>query len=443
MLLNTIANILARSIVLETATGKEEIPSGYPQRENKELKEKETVLIMDDVRLTYSSVEDALRAAELFKKSPDSFPDFPRVIKELSDKEYSFENIVRSGAYNLVVFYVEKEEDYKKLQSFQAPADCKMMISSNKAQAKEMGAPFPGVYCYNAAEKNGFSMELPENLATLVPVLSLRSLETINAENIRFFQTLSAKMFYFITNEEITYEDAVKKYGGVTKKTTKDVKVVFFKPSDVPVLDNLLRLETKDYPVLVHMDEAGKYCVKNVTAQNMEKGIKSLLDGSAAKVVFKSVLPEDNESRLIRVHNTDTLPKERGDKGMDKLFVFHSPNCGYCKQLMPELEALAKILKEKSVSIHFGTYNTIENEQIADLNVTSVPKLFFKKKGSTEMVAVEGARDVPALLKYLSENGESSKISMDDYKEHLPKEEEAPVEEEKDEEEAAETKEML
>ncbi|OQS55417.1 SPAC1F5.02 [Ecytonucleospora hepatopenaei] len=430
MLITNIVQVFARELLMEASTFPTDLPTKYNTKENKALKENEAVLNFDGVKVSYKSVEEATHAYEVLKNIKNYLENLPEIVTEIQTKERSFEKDLLTGTYNFIVFFTDKATDIQKIQNFEVLPNFKIMISTSKADAKKVGANFPGIYCYNAEEKNSYTMEFPPSLVNLSNSILLKSFEKISAENIRYFQSWEKKMIYFINNRDATYEEDAKRFNPITKKFTTKTKVIWFKPEDVPLLNDLLKLDPNDYPVMCMLDEKAKFLVKKVTEGNMANSIDSLLAGKAEKIVFSSEIPEDNKDRLIKVMNTETISKERADLSVDKLFVFTSPNCGHCKNLKPVLESLSKILKNKSVKIDFFEYNTLENEPVSDLDISGVPAMYFKKQGEKEMIVVDGKRSIPELLMYLAEQGVSSKINLDDFKEHIPKEEK--VEEEKE-----------
>ncbi|ORD94733.1 PDI1 [Enterospora canceri] len=426
------STVCARQVLLQAQNVDDELPRMYKATQNKQLKEKEAAVLLDGVSIKFDEVEEAVKALEFFRGTESVLGNLNEITEELKTKSRSFEGDLRTGVFSFVVFFSDSPSNLKRIQELNGQNDFKIMISTDKAAAKKLGASFPGIVAYNARDRNCSAMDFPSDLKTLAAEITLSSFEKISAENIRLFQTYPKKMLYFITREEIDYDEAFRKYQPEAVKAAKECKVIFFRPEDVPVLDKLLHLENEEYPVMLHMDESSKHVVKRVTPGNFADSVQRLLKGKGERTTFRSVIPEDNKDRLVRVANTDTLSGIRADKSVDRLFVFSNPSCGHCKQLMPVVEALSKILANKKVKIEFYNYNVVENEQIADIAVPTVPKLFFKKQGSVEMVNIDSLRDIPSLLKHISENGVSSKVNLDDYKEHLPKESTKESEKEKE-----------
>lgn len=420
MFLTNISFVLSRFVVLEVNSYDKPIPSRIEKRENKNLDLKEAQIIIDDIAIKYTDADEALRAAEFLNRVPEVPTDLNTILKDIEIKESNFINEIKSGAFNLLVFFTNNPDDIKQFAEIRPPFDFKIMMSTNEADAKKLGVSFPSVFCYNASERHSFEMSIQSHLQAIISATSVRSFENLTPDNIRMFQGLEAKPLYYITNQNVTFEEEAKKYRSITVKTTDKAKIVFFKPQDVPVLDQLLELKPEEYPVLLLMDEKARYCCKNITVENMEEAINNLLSGKAPQIQLASRIPENNETALVKIINTHTLPKVRSDVSEDKFIVLHSPNCGYCKQLIPHLESLSKILKDKSIQFSIYTYNTLENENIDDLVYNTVPKIYFQKKNSDKLEEVSGARTVPLLLKYLSEHGDSAKINLDDFKEHLP-----------------------
>lgn len=433
MIFTNIACALGHELLLEANTFKDDVKDKYKKRENKLLKENEVTLTYNDIKISYKSVDEAIQVYEVLENMKGYMQNLTEIVTEIQTKERTFESDLKSGVYNFIVFFTDKPTDIQKIAAFEQQSGFKIMLSTKKEEAKKVGANFPGIYCYNAEEKNAYTMDLPMSLHNISNAILLKSFDKIGADNIRLFQSWEKKMIYFINNKDASFEDDAKRFSTITKKYTTEAKVLHFKPEDVPLLDKLLKLKDSDYPVMVTLEDKAKYAVKGVTEANMEQGLKDLIAGKAPKVTFASEIPADNDTKLVKVLNTDTISKERVDTKKDKFIVFTSPNCGHCKNLKPVLDQLSQALKDKKVEIDFFDYNTIENEPLEDIKIEGVPAIFFKQKGKKDMIKVEGKRSVAELLTYVSENGVSAKVNTADYPELMPKKEETKKDEKKEE----------
>lgn len=370
-------------------------------------------------------LDEILAISSAMKEIPR---DMAQIIHELTLKRDDIISDLKSGAYNFATVFTNDPESIKQLKGIEKANHIRFFFSTSKELADSFQVPFPGVLAYNATDKNLLRLPFRSSFDSLVAAITLPSLSPINQENFKYYQALDQKLFYIINNIG-TYEADKKRFGEVAKQCSSFAKFIFFTPEDVPALIPLLKVSDSDYPIMISLATEGKGLVRSVTPESFAPGVQSLITQTAEKILFASVIPEDNESRPVKVLNTHSLPATAEATEKDVLIAFTSPSCKFCQALEPELESVAKILSEKEVPVVIGNYNIMENEELEKFKVSGVPTLFFIKKGTnTPVVVPSDIRSASKLLKYLAEESVASKINLEDYADFM-KEEKATKEE--------------
>lgn len=372
---------------------------------------------------------DLLSLSSALKEMPT---EMSNIINELSVSKDDIVSSLKSGAYNFAVIFTDDPAVIKSLKGIEKVSHIKFFFSASKQEADSFGVPFPGALGYNSTDRNLMKLPFRGNLDALVSAITLPALAPITHDNMKYFQTLDQRLLYLI-DKVGTYEKNRLNFEADAKTCSNFAKFIFFTPEDVPALIPLLKLEDKDYPVLVSLATEGKGIVKSLAAGSFTQAVQSLITMSAEKIIFSSTLPEDNDALPVKIVNTETLEKFTDAKDSDVLIAFTSPACQYCMRLRPELEKFGSLLSEKKVNIKVGDYNIMENEETARFTMTGVPSLFFIKKGTTTPIMIPAnVRTTETLLKYISEEGVTSKIKVEDFAEEIKKDKEEKEKEDRD-----------
>jgi len=377
-------------------------------------------------------IEDVLSIATNAKPFP---PQMKEIVDALSNIKSDPIQDLKSGAYNIAFIFTDDGELLVKFKGIEEHSGIKFFLSDKKSDAETFGVPFPGVYAFNAVEKNFFKMPLTNNLDSLVAAITLPSFCKINQDTYRHLQSLDQRIFYVIDEPE-KFEALASSLRVFTKTFSGFCKFVFFAPEEVPVLIDHLKTNPSEYPLLVSLTKESKGIVRSLKPANFLESVNNLMNKTAEKLVFNSPLPEDNETRTFKIVNTDTFKDFANSSESDVIIAFTSPRCGFCKDLEPVLQKMADILKTNGVPIKIGNYNIMENEEYPEFEITGVPTVFFLKKGSVTPVKIsDNFRTLKTLLTFISEEGDSSKINLADYQEHLTESPAPPAEEEEEDEE--------
>lgn len=393
-----------------------------------QVPESEFVVKTDNLSFNATSpdnLKEILSITGALKEMPEQMHE---ILGALAFKKEDLVSDLKSGAYSFAVLFTDSSDSIKGLKGIEEITHIKFFLCTQKDLADGLGSPFPGVLAFNAIDKNVFKMPFNHSLQGLVSAITVPAFSKITQDNFRYLQTLDQRLFYII-DEAHKFEENKAIFDEHAKRCSAFAKFVYFAPEDVPSLIDLLNTSPSEYPLMVSLARVGKGIVRSVTSEGFDPAVQALMTHQAEKLVFSATIPEDNETRPVKVLNTETISKVF-EEDKDVLVAFTSPRCGYCRALEPVLEQFATILAEKKVPMFVGNYNIMENEEQAQFEVTGVPTLFFRAKDADAPVKVPSEiRSLKELLTYVSKEGNSAKIDLADFSKHLNDEEEAHVSE--------------
>lgn len=387
------------------------------------LGDDEFIVQEDKFVLNAKSAEEVQSFVEIV----DNFEEVPKEINEIV-KTVSVLNEdpirdLKSGAYNFMIFFTDKSEHIVKLKGLDSVGGVKFFVSSDESLAKSMNVSFPSVLVYNSKDKNLFTLPFTESVSGLISAATLSSFTKIDQESFKLLQSLEQPIFYVIDHKG-NYQNIKKELGAEMKVLSYKLKFVFFAPQEIPALIQLMNVEDSDYPMLINLGKDGKFAIKNINKDNFMTSVHKIINKEVPPVKFVAKLPADNESRPVKILNTETIKDTINNTNVDRLIVFTSPRCGYCTSLKPILDKFSTILKEKNIQLLIGDYSVIENEEVSGYDTQAVPALFLLTKGSSSSKKLPNeCRSIKTLLEYISNEGVSSKIDLANFKEHLIEEE--------------------
>lgn len=134
----------------------------------------------------------------------------------------------------------------------------------------------------------------------MVSAASLSFFSKVDQESFRRLQELDQPIFY-ILDKIGSFTSLRSEFSHVMKPLSSKLKFVYFSPEEVPALVKLLDLTESDYPVLVNMNKDGKYAVKNITKNNLSSSVEGIINKKIPTIKFSAKIPEDNESRTVKV----------------------------------------------------------------------------------------------------------------------------------------------
>jgi len=256
--------------------------------------------------------------------------------------------------------------------------------------------------------------------------------ENIDAKTIKEF--VSANRLALVT--EFTQEAAGKIFGGEVKnhlllfisKKAEDFKEkydsfkevaadfkgkVLFIYINLDEEDNLRILEffglkVTDCPTFryIHLGEdmqKFKPDTSDIVTENVRSFVQSILDGTRQPHLNSEDVPEDWDSKPVKVLVGKNFNEVARDKTKSVLVEFYAPWCGHCKQLAPIWDQLGEKFKD-SPDIVVAKIDSTANE-LADIRIQGFPTIKYFPKDSDEIVDYKGERTLEAFVKFLESGG--------------------------------------
>ncbi|KAM0680428.1 Protein disulfide-isomerase A3 [Glugoides intestinalis] len=389
---------------------------------DKQVPENSFILKLSDMSISGTESDTLKKLLEITSALSEMPTNIDSILSELSyRKTLDLEAKLKSGAYSFATIFTDDPELIKSLHGIEMVNNITFFLSTNKEKAASQNVPFPGVLAYNAQENNLIKMPLTSgSFDSLIAAIQMPSFSRISHDNFKYLQTLEQKLFYII-DKNGEFEKNMERFHEYTKKCSGYAKFIYFTPEEVPALIPLLNTNEAEYPLLLSLAKEGKGIARSLEPEKFMDSVQKLITQSGERLQFSSKIPADNETRAVKILNTETLPKIMANSDKDVLVAFISTSCRYCMALKPELEKFSKLLSDNKVPLFVGTYNTTENE---DQNVTyeieGVPTLYFLKKGSkVPMKVPTEVRAVADLLSLISKEGETSKIDLNKFTEAI------------------------
>lgn len=386
---------------------------------DKDIAKNEFVVETQKVSVPAKDTEElgeVLRITETFSTLPSEIPDIFEALA--APKSTSLVEDLKTGAFSFAIFFTNDSANVLSLKGIEASSGFKYFFSSDEELAKKLGATeFPCVVAYNAVDKNTVRIPFYDNFASTYSAFAISAFSKVTSDNFKHLQSLQQNIFYIIDKSE-NYPKIKKSFENQMKGFSSAAKFVFFTPEEIPALISLVNTNDSQYPLLINLNKEIKSIVRGVTVDNFAQSVEDLVNNKAELLRFAAKIPEDNETRAVKVINTDTIATVKKNDTVDRLIAFTSPKCGFCQQLKPVLEKLGKALLEKGVDIYVGNYNVVENESVTDIPITGVPTIFYIKKGTDTMIKLPNElRSLGGLLEFISKEGVSAKVVMKDFAE--------------------------
>ena len=173
-------------------------------------------------------------------------------------------------------------------------------------------------------------------------------------------------------------------------------------------LPSVFLVESKGYLKKYKME--GKINEKNIMKFIYDWNNKNI------NIYFKSAKePRNNNGDVIEIVGNNFKDKVINNNN-DVIVLFYTPNCLYCKVLLPKYEKLAKKMKEKNNKILFTKINMADNE-IENEDVLGFPCLKFYSGNKKDKKGIEynGDRSIEDLTQFIKNNA-YNKIIFDEQK---------------------------
>ncbi|EOB13597.1 Putative protein disulfide-isomerase [Nosema bombycis CQ1] len=372
--------------------------------------------------------DDVPRANEIISKFKLPPSDINKISSNLDNIVSDPEAELRRGERSFALYFV----DEKTILSTSDHVDdnISVFISTDENLAKSMDCPFPGVYAYSALDKVAYRIPLEgRSSKNINAVIKTPILGPISYENFGLYRATEMPLLYLFSRPDEM--EKTKKLAYEKAKKCRNVgKFVIIPFDSARITPDVFGFTEVDLPTLVFINEKSKYNLPNADTKDFEVFISDVIEGRAVPFYASETEPENNEDRDLKVITRNNLNRILEESTKDRLVVFSSPECGFCRTFKPILEDLGKIVKENANDKLFVGSSDITLNDIPDFDVSSVPVIFLIKSGTNERIKMEsGDRTLLSLAKFIKEKGGHS-VDLTPY---LPKEEEPiaekPVEE--------------
>lgn len=152
-------------------------------------------------------------------------------------------------------------------------------------------------------------------------------------------------------------------------------------------------------------DDMTKYKPENsdLSAEAVTSFVQSFVDGKLKAHLMSADVPEDWDSKPVKVLVGKNFNEVAKDKSKDVFVEFYAPWCGHCKQLAPIWDELAQKFEDKD-DIVIAKMDSTGNE-LEDVKIQSFPTLKFFPKDSDKIVDYNGERTLDALTKFVESGG--------------------------------------
>ncbi|CAH1997410.1 unnamed protein product [Acanthoscelides obtectus] len=166
------------------------------------------------------------------------------------------------------------------------------------------------------------------------------------------------------------------------------------KKEEVPTV-RLIRLE----------EEMDKYKPEtdDLSAESLKQFVQDFLDGKLKQHLLSQELPEDWDSKPVKVLVSTNFDEVALDPTKDVLVEFYAPWCGHCKQLEPIYVKVGEHFKDNS-DVVIAKIDATANE-LQHTRVTSYPTIKLYTKGENQQFDYNGPRTFEGLTKFVESGG--------------------------------------
>lgn len=171
---------------------------------------------------------------------------------------------------------------------------------------------------------------------------------------------------------------------------------------------------------IIHLSEGvDKFApdFSELSEENLAKFAADYLEGKLQKHLNSEEIPEDWDSKPVKVLVGKNFESVAFDETKDVLVEFYAPWCGHCKQLAPIYDELAEKFKDHP-TIVIAKMDSTANE-VNDVTVRGFPTLkFFPANSGRKIVDYSGGRTLEDFVAFLEgkhdEEAEDEKEEEDD-----------------------------
>lgn len=342
----------------------------------------------------------------LFSKFDATYSDMPEIAERLEGLEGESEyDEIKRGGRSFAIFFVN-EENVTKLRDGESML--KIFLSTDSELAERLGAPFPGIYGYNAEDKISYTLEVREDYLRASKTIAMPLLGLITGDNVDIYEAAESPTFYILAKPEM-HENLKSKFRDVAKRLRNRAKLCLMAYDRSRTNIGRMGLSEEDLPAILIIREGVKYREPKITPESVEAFATGFLGGTLKPFALSGVEPEDNEKNAVKVIVHNGRERWLGDRTRDKLVVFHAPWCKFCKDLKPVIQKLGEhVQKYASDKVMVGMFDMTEND-IPEFEVSGYPTIYLIKAKTNEPVLFEGGdRSMERLAEFLYVHGSNN-----------------------------------
>lgn len=169
----------------------------------------------------------------------------------------------------------------------------------------------------------------------------------------------------------------------------------------------------------------------DITTDAVTSFVESILDGKRQPHLNSEEVPEDWDSKPVKVLVGTNFDSVARDKTKNVLVEFYAPWCGHCKQLAPIWEQLGEKYKDSADTI-IAKMDATANE-LSDVKIRGFPTIKFFPKGSSEIIDYSGERTLDGFVKFLASGGKDGGAAEEEEADEVVEEGEPEIEQPKEE----------
>ncbi|KHJ46898.1 protein disulfide isomerase [Trichuris suis] len=148
-----------------------------------------------------------------------------------------------------------------------------------------------------------------------------------------------------------------------------------------------------------------------VTVDKLKNFVQSYLNGILKPYYFSQRLPDDWETKPIKVLSTEVFDHFIGNSSTDVLVLFHKDDCDLCDQFHGILKKLAPVYNESN-SVTFATFDESLNE-MTSAGETLAPMLVLFVGEEHKGYVYEGEPKLELVQMFIDSRGQKGGVRMD------------------------------
>jgi len=146
-----------------------------------------------------------------------------------------------------------------------------------------------------------------------------------------------------------------------------------------------------------------------ITLPGVKTFLQEVLDGKRKPFYKSEEIPEDWNSKPLKVLVGKNFHEIVQNKGKNVLVEFYAPWCGFCKELAPVFEELAEKYKD-SPDFIIAKIDGVANE-VENVKVPIFPTIKYFPKNDGEVIDFNGDRTLDGFTRFLESGGEDNRRS--------------------------------